>query len=94
MKKDGAGSRKARAGETRKRIYDCAERLFTKHGPDDVSVDAIVEAAGVAKGSFYVHFASKDALIAMLIADRAKKTDMDYAAFWKPFRPICRRRIS
>jgi AcrR family transcriptional regulator len=81
MEKEGAGSRKERARETREKIYACAEQLFTERGVDDVSVDAIVEAAGVAKGSFYVHFESKDALIAMLIADRAKKTDLDYAAF-------------
>ncbi len=85
MKKEGTVSRKERARETREKIYACAERLFTERGVDDVSVDAIVEAAGVAKGSFYVHFESKDTLIAMLIADRVKKTDLDYAAYLDAF---------
>jgi AcrR family transcriptional regulator len=39
-----------------------AERLFGRYGYRKVSVDEIVEAAGVAKGTFYLYFRSKDAL--------------------------------
>jgi len=78
-------SRKEKAAETRNKIYKCAEQLFTKYGFDDVSVDAIVEMAGVSKGSFYVHFESKDSLIAFLIADYVKKIDMDYQSYFDSF---------
>jgi len=78
-------NRKEKAVETRNKIYDCAEQLFTKYGFDDVSVDAIVEMAGVSKGSFYVHFESKDSLIAFLIADYVKKIDMDYQSYFESF---------
>ena len=36
---------------------------------DDVSVDSIVKKAGVSKGSFYVHYESKAALVYVLIKD-------------------------
>jgi len=62
-------NRKLKAIETRKKIYTSAEQLFKKHGFENVSVDSIVEMANVSKGSFYVHFDSKNALIGALIAD-------------------------
>lgn len=61
-KKIKYSSRKLKAAETRQRIFETARRLIMEHGFENVSVDSIVEAAGVAKGSFYVHFESKDAL--------------------------------
>jgi AcrR family transcriptional regulator len=70
--------RKQKALETRKRIYESAERLFRQYGFDHVSVDLIVEQAGVAKGSFYVHFDSKNALIATLLFDNINKIDLGY----------------
>lgn len=73
--------RRQRADETRKKIYQCAERLFTEHDPNTVSVDAIVRAAGVSKGSFYVHFASKDALFMELVNDRVALVDTKYQSF-------------
>ncbi len=87
MKKEGSNLRKERAVETKTKLYDTADRLFTKHGIDMVSVDAIVEAAGVSKGAFYVHFESKDALIAAQISDYVEKVDTDYKAFVDAFSP-------
>ena len=80
MAYDGS-SRRRQADETRKRIYQCAERLFTEHEPGTVSVEAIVRAAGVSKGSFYVHFASKDALFMELVNDRVAMVDAKYQSF-------------
>ena len=45
---------------------DAAERLFLEKGVANTSVDEIVAAADVAKGTFYVHFASKEHLMAAL----------------------------
>lgn len=47
---------------TRKRIVECARRLFNRKGFSDVSVNAIMDAAGLTRGGFYNHFPSKDAL--------------------------------
>lgn len=70
--------RKIQLTETKKIIYDSADQLFREYGVDKVSVDQIVEKAGVAKGTFYVHYDSKDALIAEFILDYVNKLDFDY----------------
>jgi AcrR family transcriptional regulator len=50
----------------REELMDAAERLFLEKGVGAASVDEIVATAGVAKGTFYLHFASKDHLLAAL----------------------------
>ena len=45
-----------------------AEQLFLERGIGDVSIDDITQAAGVAKGSFYRYFLSKEALVRALLA--------------------------
>ena len=72
------GNRKTRAAETKEKIYRSADLLFREFGFENISVDSIVEKAQVSKGSFYVHFDSKDALIAAYIADKATETDVQY----------------
>ena len=47
----------------RDRILAAGAELFARRGIRAVGVDAIVSRAGVAKASFYHHFASKDDLI-------------------------------
>ena len=85
--KKRVSSRQTKALDTRAKIYKSAEELFKEHQFDNVSVDAIVEKAGVAKGSFYVHFKSKDALIASLMADHVAKLDLNYRAYLESFPP-------
>lgn len=70
-----------RAAATKKKIYQCADQLFREYGFKKVSVDAIVDKAGISKGAFYVHFDSKDALIAELISSYVMKLDLDYRSF-------------
>jgi AcrR family transcriptional regulator len=50
----------------RNELMDAAERLFLAKGVAATSVDEIVTAADVAKGTFYVHFPSKEHLLAAL----------------------------
>ncbi len=45
---------------------DAAQALFVEKGVGATSVDHIVAAAGVAKGTFYHHFVSKDAMLGAL----------------------------
>jgi AcrR family transcriptional regulator len=49
-----------RRDRTRKALMDAGRTLFAARHVDGVSVDEIVAAAEVAKGSFYNHFADKD----------------------------------
>lgn len=78
-------SRKVRAIETKDRIRKSAEELFKEYGIDSVSVDSIVEKAGVSKGAFYVHFDSKDSLTAELINDYVNEIDLDYKSHLESF---------
>jgi AcrR family transcriptional regulator len=49
--------------ETARRIFVAALHLFRTQGYEQTTVEAITRAAGVAKGTFFTHFASKDALL-------------------------------
>ncbi len=85
MHKEDSRSRKERALETKRHLYAVADTLFTQYGFDHVSVDKIVEEAGLSKGTFYVHFESKDSLLESLISDYVEKVDMDYQAYIDTF---------
>lgn len=60
----------ARALATREKLYAAAIALIGERAVDQVSVDEIAAAAGVAKGTVYYNFRSKDGLVAALIDDR------------------------
>ena len=47
----------------RDRILAAASLLFAEDGPAQTGIDAVIEAADVAKATLYRHFASKDALV-------------------------------
>lgn len=56
--------------EVRQRqILDAAATLAVKHGLDNVSIAQVAKAAGVAKGSIYLQYASRSELIDALQAD-------------------------
>lgn len=48
--------------DTRSKILDTAEALMLREGFHGVTVDRLIAQAGISKGSFFYHFASKDAL--------------------------------
>jgi AcrR family transcriptional regulator len=50
--------------ELNSRILDVATRLFLQYGYKHTTVDQIVASVGIAKGSFYLHYPSKDAVFA------------------------------
>src|SRR5689334_13587777 len=60
-------NREERAKETRRRIFAAAAELFAQKGYHATTVSEIVERAGVAKGTFFVHFATKDAVVTELV---------------------------
>ncbi|MEO5374122.1 MAG: TetR/AcrR family transcriptional regulator [Alphaproteobacteria bacterium] len=53
---------------TRRRIHAEALRLFVDKGVTETSVRDLTQAAGVAEGTLYRHYASKDDLVAELFA--------------------------
>jgi AcrR family transcriptional regulator len=55
-----AGDRHVRREARRQALIEAAVAVFSAKGVSAVSVDDIVHAAGVAKGTFYLYFATKD----------------------------------
>ena len=72
---------KEQGAETKKLLFACADKLFLQNDYKDVSVEAITRMAGVTKGTFYVHFESKDALYAELFSGYVERLDTQYRAF-------------
>ncbi len=53
----------------RRQILDAAAELAIEHGLDNVSIAQVADTAGVAKGSIYLHYASRAALVDALRRD-------------------------
>jgi len=53
---------------TRARIVECARILFNRHGFESVSIDMVMEEAGLTRGGFYNHFRSKEELFAAAVS--------------------------
>jgi TetR/AcrR family transcriptional regulator, transcriptional repressor for nem operon len=68
MRAPSQGTPSERKAETRQRILDAAGALFRAHGIDGVGVDAVMHEVGLTHGGFYLHFASKEALVAEVAA--------------------------
>ncbi len=62
-----ATARQLAADDTRRRLFAAAVHMFSSHGYHATTVDAIAKRAGVAKGTFFVHFATRDAVIVELV---------------------------
>ena len=60
---------------TRAQIVEAGLILLAERPPEALTVDAIVEAAGVAKGTFYYHFQSVEELVAAVGAKLADSFD-------------------
>ena len=60
---------------TRVQIVDAGLILLAERPPEALTVDAIVESAGVAKGTFYYHFQSVEELVAAAGAKLADTFD-------------------
>jgi AcrR family transcriptional regulator len=59
--------RQARAERTRGTLLRAARQVFEERGFLDAKISEICDRAGVAYGSFYTHFADKEAIFAELI---------------------------
>jgi AcrR family transcriptional regulator len=56
-----------RKTNTEQKILDTAAELFYRHGLRGVGIDQVIAASGVAKSTLYVHFRTKEDLIAAYI---------------------------
>ena len=69
----------AAAGDKRERILDAAERIFARHGFFHARVSEIAKEAGVADGTIYLYFKSKDDLLITLFESRMERVTADLA---------------
>ena len=61
--------RNPRAQRTRAALIGAGRRLYSQRPVDAVTVDDIVRAADVGKGSFYNHFTDRDALVRAIASE-------------------------
>ena len=66
--------------DARTRVLDAAEALVRAKGVGGLTLEAAARLAGVSKGGLLYHFASKEALLAGLIARMAAFIEEDFAA--------------
>src|SRR3977135_4524455 len=62
-------ARTARGARTRARLLGAAEQVFTELGYHEASIVKIVQAAGVAPGTYYLYFSGKRDIFDELIED-------------------------
>jgi AcrR family transcriptional regulator len=63
----------ARGEATRKAILDAAEKVIGSVGFNEASISGITQAAGVAQGTFYIYFKSKDEVFRALVLDMGRR---------------------
>jgi AcrR family transcriptional regulator len=66
---DGKAPRTARGERTLRKILDAARDEFGERGFNDSSIVAITQRAGVALGTFYTYFDSKEAVFHAVVRD-------------------------
>ncbi len=58
--------------KTKRAIFEKAMQLFADKGYNDTSIEEITAVAGIAKGTFYYHFSSKEEVFNFLIDEGMK----------------------
>lgn len=64
-----------RGGDKRERILTAAERIFARHGFFAAKVSDVAKEAGVADGTIYLYFKSKDDLLISLFERRMQQVN-------------------
>ena len=57
---------------TKRKIFETSMDLFAKKGYDATSIEEITSIVGIAKGTLYYHFSSKEEILAFLISEGMK----------------------
>ena len=63
------GRQRRRRAQTRAKLVAAAGALFARQGVDNTRINEITEEADVGFGSFYNHFASKEAIVEAVLAE-------------------------
>src|SRR6202008_4553437 len=63
----------AKRASPRERLFPASDELFYRDGVRSTGIDAIIEKAGVAKGSLYYIFGGKDELVAAYLRGRLER---------------------
>jgi AcrR family transcriptional regulator len=69
----GKAPRTARGERTLRKILDAAREEFSERGFSDSSIVGITQRAGVALGTFYTYFNSKEAVFQALVRDMSEQ---------------------
>lgn len=69
--------------ETRRRLLSAARAVFAEIGYPRATVDDIVQRAGRSHGSFYLHFASKEAALQALLEDAMAQLSLESKTLWR-----------
>lgn len=68
---NGEGEKKKIShGDKRKKIFDAAVQVFSREGFHKATIDMIASLSGVAKGSIYRYFKSKEDLLSQLLNEK------------------------
>jgi AcrR family transcriptional regulator len=70
-----------KSDDKRKAILDAAQRVIAERGVGNSPTSAISKAAGVAEGSLFTYFASKDELLNELYLEMRRDFDRNLAAY-------------
>ena len=84
-------SRTRRRLETRDRLVEVALAEFRRRGVAAAEIEDIVRAAGVARGTFYLHFPTKDHVLMELLRRRQEVLARELRTMRAPLRPFLRR---
>jgi AcrR family transcriptional regulator len=61
--------------DVREQLFEAAERVLLRDGPDGLTSRAVTTEAGVAKGVLHRHFADFDAFLAEVVLDRIARLE-------------------
>jgi AcrR family transcriptional regulator len=74
------GKRAAQGRATRGQLIEVATQLFTEHGYEGTSIEAVLSAAGVSRGALYHHFAGKEALFEAVLTAVSERITVELSA--------------
>src|SRR4051812_28274594 len=66
--------------DARQQLFDAAERVLLRAGPEGLTSRSVTEEAGCSKGVLHRHFADFDAFLTDLVLDRAARLETQAVA--------------
>ena len=80
-------NRQKQAAETRRKIFECAQDLFTRDSYESVKISDICKAANVSVGAFYHHFRNKETIL----NEGYRQFDRELQHLWEAYTPTSHR---